>query len=224
MALTLIAGTPQRRQRWQQPWYRSAERPVPERSLIIACGALAREISSLIAINRWSHIELQCLNASLHNTPAEIPRHLAEKIQVARGHYRRILIAYADCGTAGEIDRLIETEDNVSRMPGAHCFAAFAGIARYESMMNENPGTFWLTDFLVKHFKSMVIDSLGLEDHPELKALYFDHYNRVVYLSQADDEVLLASAEAAADFLGLAFEHLPTGYGEIEQSVRWSAA
>jgi hypothetical protein len=197
---------------------------VPERSLIIACGALAREITSLIAMNGWSHIELQCLSASLHNTPAEIPRHLAEKLQRAKGRYRKILIAYADCGTAGEIDRLINATENVARLPGAHCFAAFTGLERYESMMSDNPGTFWLTDFLVRHFKSMVIDSLGLEDHPELKALYFGHYDRAVYLSQAEGDHLLASAEEAATFLNLAFEHLPTGYGAIEQSVRWSAA
>jgi hypothetical protein len=195
-----------------------------KRSLVIACGALAREIRQLIQINQWTHVHLECLPASLHNTPNKIPARLAAKLDAVRGHYDRILIAYADCGTAGEIDKLIAKESNVIRLDGPHCFSVLAGEQQHDAIMADTPGTFWLTDFLVRHFKTMVIQSLGLDKHPELKRLYFEHYQQAVYISQTDDEKLLASAQEAANFLGLKLRHIHTGYGQMTQKLKWCAA
>lgn len=195
-----------------------------ERSLIIACGALAREITHLKAINGWHHLELTCLDASLHNTPARIPARLKQKLDEAEDRYDKILVAYADCGTGGEIDRLIAGLDHVQRLPGPHCFATFAGLADYEAVMDKSPGTFWLTDFLARHFHTMVVKSLGLDKHPELMASYFGHYSGVTYLSQSEDQALLGKAREAAAFLNLEFHHRPVGYGQLEQPLQWCAA
>ncbi|MBT3900048.1 MAG: DUF1638 domain-containing protein, partial [Gammaproteobacteria bacterium] len=158
-----------------------------DRCLIIACGALAREIIQLKSSNHWSHLDVECLSASLHNRPQEIPARLAEKLEAARGKYDRILVGYADCGTAGKIDELIARENNVSRLSGPHCFSSFAGADRYEAMMEDEPGTFWLTDFLARHFETMVLKPLKLDLHPELVDAYFGNYQRLNYLSQVSD-------------------------------------
>ena len=195
-----------------------------KRCLIIACGALAREIRQLIEINQWSHVRLECLPASLHNTPGKIPQRLGAKLNTVRGRYDRILIAYADCGTAGEIDKLIAGEPNVTRLDGPHCFAVLAGQERHDAIMAETPGSYWLTDFLVRHFKTMVIQSLGLDKNPELKSLYFANYEQAVYISQTNDKTLLFAAREAADFLGLKFKHIHTGYGQMTETLKWCAA
>ena len=195
-----------------------------DRCLIIACGALAREIIQLKSSNHWSHLDVECLSASLHNRPQEIPARLAEKLEAARGKYDRILVGYADCGTAGKIDELIARENNVSRLSGPHCFSSFAGADRYEAMMEDEPGTFWLTDFLARHFETMVLKPLKLDLHPELVDAYFGNYQRLNYLSQVSDPDLLEAAEAAAVYLDLEFTHIPAGYGELEQSIKWCAA
>jgi len=197
---------------------------VPERSLVIGCGALAREIQHLKNLNQWHHLDVQCLDASLHNTPDQIPDRLAEKLRLAEGHYDRILVAYADCGTAGEIDKLIEGKPHISRLPGAHCFATLTGLEHYDEWMQHTPGTFWLTDFLVRHFDTMVVRSLGLEQQPELKAIYFGNYTTLIYVAQTDDASLLQRAREAAVFLDLEFQHFPVGMKNLEQSLRWCAA
>lgn len=197
---------------------------MPERSLVIGCGALAHEIQHLKELNEWHHLDVQCLDAYLHNTPEQIPGRLAEKLRLAEGEYDRIFIAYADCGTAGEIDKLIEGKPQISRLPGAHCFAALTGLDHYDQWMQHTPGTFWLTDFLVRHFDSMVVRSLGLDQQPELKSIYFGNYTTLVYVAQTDDDALLLQAKKAADFLELEFQHIPTGMANFEQSLRWCAA
>jgi len=197
---------------------------MPKPCLVIACGALAREIQHLKTVNDWQHLEIQCLDAALHNTPAKIPGRLAEKIHQAGHQYAKILIAYGDCGTQGAIDRLIQNADHIERLPGPHCFAAFAGLKDFETKMAAHPGTFWLTDFLTRHFETMVVKSLGLDTHPELLPAYFGHYNRLCYLSQSADDALLESARAAAQFLGLSFEHQPVGYNALSEPLTWCAA
>ena len=192
-----------------------------EQSLIIACGALAREIQQVKVANGWKHVDLVCLDASLHHRPQEIPERLAEKLDSIGGQYEKIFIAYADCGTNGAIDRLIEDLPNVSRLPGPHCFSTFAGSHRFDSLMEEEPGTFWLTDFLTRHFQTMVVKSLKLDSHPELKELYFANYRRLTYVSQNPDEGLLSAAEEAAIYLGLEFRHIHVGMHKIEEPLRW---
>ena len=197
---------------------------MPESCLVIACGALAREIQHLKTVNDWQHLEIQCLDAALHNTPSKIPARLAEKILQAGNRYAKILIAYGDCGTQGAIDRLIQDADHIDRLSGPHCFAAFAGLDHFETAMAAHPGTFWLTDFLTRHFETMVVKSLGLDKHPALLPTYFGHYSRLCYLSQSADVELLQKARAAANFLGLAFEHKPVGYSGLAEPLTWCAA
>ena len=125
-----------------------------------------------------------------------------------------MFVAYADCGTGGALDKVLHRY-GVERLPGAHCYAFYAGLAAFDAIAAEEPGTFYLTDFLARSFEALVIRGLGLDRHPELLASYFWGYRRVVYLSQREDPELLAMAERAAERLGLAFEHRPTGYGEL---------
>lgn len=193
--------------------------------LIIACGALAREIIELKRSYGWSHLCLKCIDARLHNRPDEIPRQVRELIRENRASFENILVAYADCGTGGMLDRVLR-EEGVERLPGAHCYELFAGRKQFAALSSAEPGTFYLTDFLVRHFQRLVIEPLQLDKHPELRDAYFRNYTRVVYLSQTHDAELLESAAAAAAQLLLPFEHIHGGPGELEteltqQISRW---
>lgn len=190
-----------------------------QRTLVIACGALAREINQLKKTNGWEHLELTCIDAALHFYPEKIPAQLRARIRENRDQYDDIYIAYAECGTRGEIDKII-AEEGIERLPGAHCYQFFAGEEAFAQMSDDEPGTFYLTDFLVRHFDRLVMRSLGLDKHPELRDMYFGNYKRVVYLAQTTDEKLVQAAKRAAEVLGLAFEHVHTGYGDLEQSLR----
>ena len=180
-------------------------REVARRVLVIACGALAREILALRE-GPLGAFDVTCLPApSCTIGPSGIPEAVRRKIRANRAAYDEILCLYGDCGTGGALDRVLE-EEGVSRIAGAHCYAFFAGEAAFEAMMDEEPGTFFLTDFLARHFDRLVIEGLGLDRFPQLRDDYFGHYRRLVYLAQTDDAELTAKAEAAARRLGLAFE------------------
>ena len=191
--------------------------------LVIACGALAREITDLKRSYGWSHLRLKCLDAKLHNRPAEIPERVREAIRESRAKYAQIFVAYADCGTGGALDRVLE-EEGAERLPGAHCYQLFAGSRRFSMLSEAEPGTFYLTDFLARNFERLVIEPLGLDDHPDLRDAYFGNYARLVYLSQTLDAGLVQAARQAADRLVLAFEHVHCGYGELatESATRLS--
>lgn len=186
--------------------------------LIIACGALAQEIVKLQTLNGWNHLHLKCLDAELHNRPHLIAGKLREKIAQHRNEYNNIFVAYADCGSGGEIDRVLEDE-NIERLPGAHCYSFFAGEQRFREISEQELGSFYLTDFLAKHFERLVIKGLKLDQHPELRDQYFGNYTRVVYLSQEDNPSLRALAKNAALFLGLDFEHEHCGYGDLQTGL-----
>ncbi len=188
--------------------------------LVIGCGALARELVELT--RPLPNVDVACLPPSLHNRPDGIPGAVRAKIRGSRG-YARIFVAYADCGTGGLLDRVIDDE-GVERLPGAHCYEVFAGRTDFARLAEEEPGTFWLTDFLARNFERLVIRGLGIDRHPELKAMYFGNYRRVVYLSQIDDPAVLSLARRAATRLGLVFEHRHTGYGELASSIAAIAA
>jgi len=188
--------------------------------LVIGCGALARELVELT--RPLPNVDVACLPPSLHNRPDGIPGAVRAKIRGSRG-YARIFVAYADCGTGGLLDRVIDDE-GVERLPGAHCYEVFAGRTDFARLAEEEPGTFWLTDFLARNFERLVIRGLGIDQHPELKAMYFGNYRRVVYLSQIDDPAVLSLARRAATRLGLVFEHRHTGYGELASSIAAIAA
>ncbi len=189
--------------------------------LVIACGALAREINDLKKTYGWEHLHLSCIDAGLHHRPALIPDALRKRIQKYRHQYQHIYIAYADCGTQGGIDKVIEEEGaNIERLPGAHCYQFFAGTESFAELAQQEPGTFYLTDFLAQHFHRFVIEPLKIDQHPELEAMYFGNYKRLVFLSQTSNEKLLASAKAAAVRLGLEFKHQHCGYGELETELQ----
>jgi hypothetical protein len=179
------------------------------RVLVIACGALAREILSLRE-GPLGAFDVTCLPAKLHNRPALIPEAVRAKIRARRADYDEILCLYGDCGTGGELDRVLEQE-GVRRIGGPHCYAFYAGEAEFDAMMEAELGTFFLTDFLARHFETLVIEGLGLDRFPQLRDDLFGHYCKLVYLAQTDDDAASAKAEAAAQRLGLGYERRFTG-------------
>jgi hypothetical protein len=186
--------------------------------LIIACGALAREITALRQANRWDHLDVRCLPAELHNRPAQIPTAVRALILASRDRYRSIFVAYGDCGTGGLLDAVLR-EEAVERIPGAHCYEFFATGPVFAELSEAEPGTFYLTDFLLRHFERLVIRGLGLDRHPELFPSYFGNYRKLVYLAQSPAPESHAQARAIAVRMGLGFEYRATGYGMLEASL-----
>jgi hypothetical protein len=187
-------------------------------TLLIACGALAREVVELIRLNGWTHITIACLPADLHNRPERIPEAVRTKIRAARGRFDNIAVLYGDCGTGGLLDAVLD-EEGVERIPGPHCYEFYAGKPDFDALMDQEPGTFFLTDYLVRHFDRLIVNGLGLDRHPQLLDSYFANYRRVVYLAQIEDVGLEARARAAAARLGLAYEYRFTGYGGLGRFV-----
>jgi hypothetical protein len=193
--------------------------PADRPPLVIGCGALARELVELTRRAGLPTMELTCLPASLHNRPDRIPEAVRGRILRARAQgYDRIFVAYADCGTGGRLDQVLEAE-GVARLEGAHCYEVYAGRAAFAALADEEPGTFYLTDFLVRNFDRLVIRGLGLDRHPELLPLYFGNYRRLVYLAQTDDRALTSTARRGAHRLGLAFERRLVGLGDLELAI-----
>jgi hypothetical protein len=186
--------------------------------LVIACGALAREIVALKRLNDWSAMDVQCLSPELHNRPERIPEAVRGAIESGRRRYSRIFVAYADCGTGGRLDAVL-AQEGIDRLPGAHCYELFATAGVFAELSTAEPGTFYLTDFLVRHFDRLVIDGLGIRKHPQLAAEYFRHYRKVVYLSQLRDDDLRRAARAVAERFDLEYVERFTGYGDLATSL-----
>ena len=186
--------------------------------LIIACGALAREITALKRANAWEQLDVRCLPADLHNRPERIPAAVRALIRASRAHYRSIFVAYADCGTGGLLDAVLAEED-VERIPGAHCYEFFATSPVFTALADAEIGTFYLTDFLLRHFERLVIQGLGLDKHPELFPTYFGNYRKLVYLAQRPSTDAIERARAIATRMGLSFESRVTGYGTLETAL-----
>jgi hypothetical protein len=182
--------------------------------LIIACGALAREIRAVVEANGLGHIELTCLPAILHNRPEKIAPAVRALIRKNRGRYGKIAIAYAECGTQGELDKVC-AEEGVERIPGPHCYAFYSGTEAFLASGDADMDAFYLTDFIARQFEAFVIEPLGLDRHPELRDMYFGNYRRLVYLAQTDDPALEKKARAAAERLGLKYERRFTGLGDL---------
>jgi hypothetical protein len=188
------------------------------RTLVIACGALSRELLDIVRINRLEGLTIECLPAILHNTPDRIVPALAEHLARTAGDYDRIFVGYADCGTGGELDRFLETR-GIERLPGAHCYEFYAGGALFAQLHEAEPGTFYLTDYLVRHFDRLVLEGLGIAAHPELLNDYFGHYTRLVHLAQTTDPELDRAAREAARRLGLRHERRNVGYGQLATTL-----
>jgi hypothetical protein len=185
----------------------------PRKVLVVACGALAREILMLSRGARGA-FDVACLPAQLHNRPERIAEAVRGKIRANRERYDEIFCLYGDCGTGGALDAML-AEEGVERIAGPHCYEFFAGESAFAAMMDDQPGTFFLTDFLARHFERLVIEGLGLDRFPELRDDYFGAYTRLLYLAQTDDSSLDVLAEAAARRLGLAYERHFTGLGGL---------
>ena len=188
-------------------------------TLVIACGALAREIIALRQANAWTHMDVTCLPAELHNRPEKIPGLVREKIHALKARYPHIFVAYADCGTGGLLDVVLK-EEGVERLPGAHCYEFYAGSAAFAQMADAELGTFYLTDFLLRHFERLIMHGLGIDKHPQLLPVYFGNYTSLMYLCQKESPEGIAQGQAAAQRLGLAFAYRVTGYGEMETELK----
>jgi hypothetical protein len=189
------------------------------RILLIACGALAREILDLKKANGWDHMDLTCLPAKLHLYPEKITEAVIESVAKHRASYDEIFVVYADCGTGG----LLQTAcDNmgVQMVTGPHCYSFFEGNERFAGISESEFTAFYLTDFLVRQFEAFIIKPMGLDRHPELRDMYFGNYEKLVYQAQTDDPALTKKAKEAAETLGLAFERRLTGYGDLEVTLK----
>ncbi len=188
--------------------------------MILACGALSKEISTLIRINNWSHLEIQYLPAILHNSPEKITAELRNILLNSQANFSKIFIGFADCGTGGKIDSLIE-EFGLKRLPGAHCYEFFSGSKLFEKIMEDEPGTFFLTDFLVRTFEKLVWQGLMIDKKPELLNIFFKNYKKVMYLAQTDNLNLQRKAKNISELLKLEYEYRLVGYGQLEDSLSY---
>ncbi|WP_172294867.1 DUF1638 domain-containing protein [Pseudoruegeria sp. HB172150] len=188
------------------------------RVLLLACGALAREILDLIEANGWTHLDLMCLPAILHNRPDRIPDAIRQAVARHRAEYETIHVVYADCGTGGQLARTCK-ELGLDLVEGPHCYSFFEGNKRFLDRAEDEISAFYLTDFLVRQFDAFVWKPLGLDRHPDLRDMYFGNYTKLVYQAQTDDPVLDARAQDCANRLGLAYERRLTGYGDLATTL-----
>ena len=193
--------------------------PSQHKTLVLACGALAKEILFLQGQTK-ADFDLQCLPAIYHNFPDKIVPGLEKELEGTYDDYDAILIGYGDCGTGGGLDRFLVNYPKARRLPGAHCYAFFAGLDNFDEMMEEELGSFFLTDYLVRHFETLIIKGFGIDRYPDLKDMYFKHYKRLIYLVQDPKQNLAGQAKAAAKVLGLTYEERHVGYGLMEGAVR----
>jgi len=198
-------------------------RGTENRLLLIACGALAREILALIKANGWTHIDLQCLPAKLHLYPDQIVTEVDRAVTRNQDSYSNIFVVYADCGTGGQLQAKCK-QLGVEMIEGPHCYSFFEGNATFAARAEDEITAFYLTDFLVKQFDAFVWKPMGLDRHPELRDMLFGNYTKLIYQAQTDDPALVDKARSCAERLGLAFEHRFTGYGDLENALRHQVA
>ncbi|BCG79981.1 DUF1638 domain-containing protein [Mesorhizobium sp. 113-3-3] len=194
-----------------------------DRLLVIACGMIAREVLAVKEQLGLTHLELTCLPAEFHFYPDRIAPAMDKAIEKAKAEgYEHIFVGYADCGTGGLLDRVLE-KHGVERMAGPHCFAFYQGMEAYAKVADDDMMSFYMTDFLCRQFDAFFMKPLGLDKHPELIKDYFGNYEKLVYLAQTDDPELDKVAEKAAALLGLAYERRPTGYGDLTAEMARAA-
>lgn len=187
--------------------------------LVIACGALAHELVRVRDMNNWDHVEFQCLPAALHNYPEKISEAVRAKVREQRGHFSKIFIGYADCGTGGLLDKVI-AEEGLERLPGAHCYELFTGPEKFNALHKSEMGTFYLTDYLAENFDRLIIRGLGIDRYPELKDQYFGNYSKLVYLVQKENPKTEQKARKAAESLGLTYQREFTGDTGLDEALK----
>jgi hypothetical protein len=188
----------------------------PGQILLIACGALAREILALNKANGWDHLHLHCLPANLHHFPDKIVPAVEKMVTERRAEFDDIFVVYADCGTGGLLEVACERL-GVKMIAGPHCYSFFEGNDAFAAL--DEMTAFYLTDFSVRQFDAFIVKPLGLDRHPELRDMYFGNYEKVVYQAQLDDPELAAKAQKCADVLGLPLERRFTGYGDLKSAL-----
>ncbi|WP_323010895.1 DUF1638 domain-containing protein [Paracoccus sp. (in: a-proteobacteria)] len=200
------------------------QRTTPEKVLVIACGMLAREILAVKLALGLIHLDLQCLPASLHFHPARIPGAVDAAVGEARkAGYEHIFIGYADCGTGGLLDKVLE-KHGVARLEGPHCFAVYQGAEAFAAVAEADTTSFYMTDFLCRQFDAFFIRPLGLDRHPELARDFFANYQKVVYLAQTENPRLELVARNAAAMLELDYEKRVTFLGDLGPALTRAAS
>jgi hypothetical protein len=184
---------------------------------LIACGAIARPAAEVVARRGW-HVDVVPLPPLLHNHPQRIAGEVDRVAEGLQARYETVAVGYADCGTYGALDEVCERR-GMQRLAGLHCYDVYGGSDRLREMFESQPGTYVLTDFLVRSFDRTVVTELGLDRHPELRDDYFGHYTRMVWLAQEPDEELHVLAQRAADRIGLPLTVVPTGLGGLERAI-----
>lgn len=190
-------------------------------TLVICCGAIAAEIVTIVRENGWHHMKIECLPAKLHNDPAGLPEGVRAKIQAGRARGDEVIVLYSDCGTGGGMAKVLQ-EEGVENIGGAHCYEIFTGSEQFKQLMQDEPGSFFVTDFLARHFEKLVFNGLGLDRFPKLRKVYFGKYRKMVYLMQRENAETTARAKAAAASIGLELEIRHTGYGGFQKFLETS--
>ncbi|WP_050602334.1 DUF1638 domain-containing protein [Ruegeria sp. 6PALISEP08] len=188
------------------------------RILLIACGALAKEILDIKSRNGWDHIALTCLPAILHVHPERITQAVEDAVAKHRDQFDKIYVVYADCGTGGLLQQACE-KLGVEMVKGPHCYSFFEGNQAFDARGEDETTAFYLTDFLARQFDAFVWKPLGLDRHPELRDMYFGNYTKLIYQAQIDSPELTERARQCADKMGLEFERRFTGYGDLETTL-----
>ena len=187
-------------------------------TLLICCGATAREKLAITDANGLDYMKVKSLPASLYNTLQFIPKRLREMIKANRNEYERILALYNDCGTGEQLQRVLD-EEGAQGLGGAHCYEMYDGATAFAAITEDEVGCFFLTDYLPQHFERLVIKGLGLDRRPELRGVYVANHKKVVYLSQRDEPALHDLAASAADRLGLDLEICQAGFGHYREFI-----
>ncbi len=185
---------------------------------LIICGALGHEVVDLIERHGWD-AEIAAVPAQVHLYPEQIAPKVEARIAELRQQYERLIVLFGDCGSGGALDKALEKYDDIERIDGPHCYEMYGGEL-FQSLMDEEPGTFFLTDFMVRSFNGMILKGMGLDKYPELREMYFQNYKRIVYLVQKPLPEYVERARAAARYLRLPLEVRATGYNLLEARLR----
>ena len=204
---------------WERQGWLARPQDHANRLLVIACGAIAKELLFLRQQNNMHNIAITCLPALWHNHPERIPVGVRAKIETHKNKYERIFVAYADCGTGGMLDAVISDYPGVERLPGPHCYSFFMGMETFDALAAEELGTFYLTDYLARHWKRLIWQGMGLDRYTDMRSIMFRHYRRLVYLQQLPDDDVEASAREAAAYLQLEYVMVHTGLGPLTKAL-----